>query len=462
MLLANTGKLGTETPPTDNGGGHGLWVRSKAGQFYQCHDIGNVILMYPAAWVSSILSKSPVAARIQSPPILARVATALTYSVLSAVGCFFMFRLFALYYSVRTAFLLSFGFVTTTIFWPYTKSAWDVLGASCFVCILLYFSARLLTSHSPLTSAINMGLAAAFACSFRFSLTPFLLVSVGIILYYSRRNISVGICAVCAVAFITGIFPTLVYNYVRMGSPLRPATMAEAYVTAGTADISGNIFSGLYGLIISPNKGLLIFAPIFVLLLFLPFVWKKTSLQTQQICTAFGIGAVLHILFLAKIRGWGSFGWGPRYLVSVLPILFFLASVPLKAFWKTNRPPLIALSSLSAALCLAPSLVNWHLALTEYPQALNPYALLPYQHMAVWKGVFLGLQGRPLPAPEALLSDPIRSGGARFPDLWTVRLMEHSHTGLVIGLLISTGLIVAAIWAFRQLIRQRTLEMIRS
>ena len=142
MLLANTGKLGTETPPTDNGGGHGLWVRSKAGQFYQCHDIGNVILMYPAAWVSSILSKSPVAARIQSPPILARVATALTYSVLSAVGCFFMFRLFALYYSVRTAFLLSFGFVTTTIFWPYTKSAWDVLGASCFVCILLYFSAR--------------------------------------------------------------------------------------------------------------------------------------------------------------------------------------------------------------------------------------------------------------------------------------------------------------------------------
>jgi hypothetical protein len=146
MLLANTGRIGTETPPTDAAGGHGLWVKNREGQFYQCHDIGNVILMYPAAWVSSIRSKSPVAARIQSPPILARVATALTYSVLSAVGCFFMFRLFALYYSVRAAFLLSFSFVTTTIFWPYTKSAWDVLGASCFVCILLYFSAKLLTS----------------------------------------------------------------------------------------------------------------------------------------------------------------------------------------------------------------------------------------------------------------------------------------------------------------------------
>ncbi len=296
-----------------------------------------------------------------------------------------------------------------------------------------------------------MGLAAAFACSFRFSLTPFLLLSVGMLLYYSRRNVSVWNWVVCATAFSIGISPTLVYNYIRMGSPLRPATTAEAYIVAGTADMSGNVFSGLYGLIISPNKGLLIFAPIFVLLLCLPVVWKKTPLQTQQMCVAFGIGAVLHILFLAKLRGWGSFGWGPRYLVSVLPILFFLVSVPLKALWKTHRAPLLALASLSAALCLAPSLVNWHLALTEYPQALNPYALLPYQHMAVWKGVFLGVQGRPLPAPEALLRDPIRSGGARFPDLWTVRLMEHSHLGLVVGLLLSLGLVVMAVWAFRQL-----------
>ena len=155
MLLANTGRLGTENPPLDNGGGHGLWVRSKKGQFYQCHDLGNVILMYPVAWFSSILSKAPVTTRIQSPPIFARVAIALTYSVLSAIGCFFMFRLFALYHSVRTAFLLSFAFVTTTIFWPYTKSAWDVLGASCFVCILLYFSARLLSGYDPLTLAVS-------------------------------------------------------------------------------------------------------------------------------------------------------------------------------------------------------------------------------------------------------------------------------------------------------------------
>lgn len=238
-----------------------------------------------------------------------------------------------------------------------------------------------------------MGLTTALACSFRFSLTPFLLLAVAMVLYYSRRNISIGICAVCAIAFGIGIFPTLVYNYVRMGSPLRPATTAEAYVTAGTADLSGNIFTGLYGLMLSPNKGLFIFAPIFVLLLCLPFAWKNSSLQTRQLCTAFGTSATLHILLLAKIRGWGSFGWGPRYLVSVLPILFFLVSVPLKTFWKTHRTPLVALASLSTALCLAPSLVNWHLALTEYPQALNPYALLPYQHMAVWKGVFWGFKG---------------------------------------------------------------------
>ena len=145
MLLANTGHLGTSLPPGVNGNSDtGLWVKSLGGLYYQCHDIGNICLMFPAAWLSSRLSHASPDQKILNPPILARLGVAWTYALFSALGTYFVFRLFALVYSVRIAFLLSLLFSTGTIFWAYTKSAWDVTGASIGVAMLCYFAYKLL------------------------------------------------------------------------------------------------------------------------------------------------------------------------------------------------------------------------------------------------------------------------------------------------------------------------------
>jgi hypothetical protein len=109
----------------------------------------------------------------------------------------------------------------------------------------------------------------------------------------------------------------------------------------------------------------------------------------------------------------------------------------------------------SLVLNAAPALVNWHLALTEYPRATNEYAYLPYQHAAVWKGIQLAAQGQPLPAPPDIANDPIRSGGARFPDLWTFRLMECSMLSLIAGLVISLALIGISLGYFREVVVSR-------
>jgi hypothetical protein len=144
MLLVNTGKLGTSTPPTGPEDILPMWVRNQHGDHYQAHDIGNVIFMTLAAAAGSALSGAPATEEIQEPPILSRVAVSMTFAFIGAVGCFFMFKLFSLFRPLKTAFLLSLAFATTTFFWAYAKSAWDVMGGCVGVCVLLYLAAKIL------------------------------------------------------------------------------------------------------------------------------------------------------------------------------------------------------------------------------------------------------------------------------------------------------------------------------
>jgi hypothetical protein len=320
--------------------------------------------------------------------------------------------------------------------------------------MLLYLSARLL-HEEPLqnTTVFLSGFALAFAGSFRYSLLPFLILGVLVFFYLARRRIEWRHVAIFLIAAFIGLVPTLIYNFLRMGSVLRPATTAPQFDEANA--LGGNVVQGLYGLILSPNKGIFIFAPILLLLLAVPFTWNRFPLSARRLILSFSIGAALYVLLIAKLNGWGAFGWGPRYLLPILPILFFAVGLTLVTLWGKYKYPLMLLILVSAVLNTAPALINWHLALNEYPQAINEYAHLPYQHAAVWNGIRLAVQGQPLPAPPEIANDPIRSGGARFPDLWTFRLMERSMLGLIAGLAISIALLGVSLGCFRELVASR-------
>ena len=64
---------------------------------------------------------------------------------------------------------------------------------------------------------------------------------------------------------------------------------------------------------------------------------------------------------------------GSRYLVPILPILFLWVAVSRVALWPRVRRPSIALLTVSPALNLAPVLVNWHRASTEYSPAKDSF-----------------------------------------------------------------------------------------
>jgi hypothetical protein len=372
---------------------------------------------------------------MRNPPVLSRVAVSLTLAVVASLGCHWLYRLFALSFDTRTAFLLALAFPTTTIFIAYARAAWDVLPAAALMCGVLYHSAALLRGMSPERNAAMAALTLGLACSFRFSLAPFIVPALAGIFASARRVTSVRASVVSIVVLAAVMIPSLVYNAIRTGSPLRPATATVQYLQTNNA-LTGSIPRGLGGLLISPNRGLFTFSPILLCALALPVLWRRLAKDQRTLLVCYGAGAFAYTLLIAKMANWGAFGWGPRYLVPILPIVFVAAATAIQYLWRSSRPLVVAIASLSAILSLPPAIVNWHLATTTFDGAADPDAGGPYQQLAGWRALAWGIAGTPLPVSTEAAGDPVRATTGVFPDLLLARLSAHSRNGMLVAVFV--------------------------
>ena len=117
---------------------------------------------------------------------------------------------------------------------------------------------------------------------------------------------------------------TLWYNGFRFGNPL-----AVGY-PVGLGFSVGVWWQGVVGLLVSPGRGLVWYVPWLVLaLVAIPRAWRRAPLATGTVLAV----CLLYLLLYGKWFLWhGGYGWGPRFLVWVLPLLAWLA-VPAAARW---------------------------------------------------------------------------------------------------------------------------------
>ncbi|MGH9373288.1 MAG: hypothetical protein ACRD15_17345 [Vicinamibacterales bacterium] len=457
VMLALTGRLGDDGGAGQSAGpSNDAWVRAPNGRLYQAHDIGNIALMLPSAWLGSRLSAASDAEDMRNPPALSKVGVSLSCACLAALGCFWLFRLFALYWDQKTAFLLALAFPATTIFIAYARAAWDVLGGSIFVCGVLYYSAALLRSMTPGRASLLLAGTLAGACSFRFALAPFLVPAAGVVLFSARRSVPARSIAASVLLLSLLMLPSLAYNLIRTGSPFRPATASEQYLQGANA-LTGNLAHGLYGLFLSPNRGLFLFSPVLLFAIAVPLLWRRLQPDQRKVLVCYGTSSFAYVLLIAKMENWGAFGWGPRYLVPILPVVFVAASIGLQQLYRPVKPLVVASLVFSAALTLPPAVINWHLATTTFDGAADPYGALPFQQVAGWRALAWGLQGTPLPVSQDVADDPLRATTGTFPDLLIARVAHHSRAGLCAVVIFGTaGVLVALLCARRALVQGAT------
>ena len=144
--------------------------------------------------------------------------------------------------------------------------------------------------------------------------TAFLLIPIAVwMLYYHRRNESLF------AHFAAGVAPflclVLLYNQFNYGHALMPGYERQAFASP--------FFSGMFGLLFSPSRGLFLFSPpVFLAFMGLTGFHKKFPLLFS-LCA--GI-VLVRIVMLAKWFSWqGGWCWGPRLLLPIMPLLLLPA-----------------------------------------------------------------------------------------------------------------------------------------
>jgi hypothetical protein len=115
-----------------------------------------------------------------------------------------------------------------------------------------------------------------------------------------------------------------------------------------TPILTNSLGDGLYGLLLSPNKGLVFYVPLVLLAPFGLVRLYRRSLPTTMIVV---LGTAIWTLLNAVFFDWGGgWVWGPRYLQPILPLVFLAVSSA--AHWRSTR-------GLMGTLCVAGLIINF-------------------------------------------------------------------------------------------------------
>jgi hypothetical protein len=205
-----------------------------------------------------------------------------------------------------------------TIIFPYSTMLFAHLPAALFLLL-----AVILMRDRPLAAGVAAGIAVScfYVCA--------VAAIIPIIQFRARRR--------DPIRFAAGMAPfaalMAVYQWLCFGSPFRTSMEASTRFTQkgllfGVISVPST--DALYGITLSPYRGLFFVSPI-LLLAFLGFAAMKRDPEFWSvvfITTAF-------VLTIASFNGWsGGYAFGPRYLLPVIPLMgIAMMAARLRIFW---------------------------------------------------------------------------------------------------------------------------------
>jgi hypothetical protein len=289
-------------------------VRRADGVLFSKYGLGQPLLAAPLHWFGRYVVGRWLAAPDRAfyvgqftAVLLPAIVTALTGGVLCAWAA-------RLYHSTRMGVALALLWGLGTLAWPYSRFFFSeplftacLLAAACAIYTRHPLVAGLAFGYAVLTRTIGAALLPAFVVYLALAPSP----------SPNGRGAarSAGVRVRQILWFLPGTLPAmllwLAYNWVRFRSLADHGYASEGF--------TGNLWDGLYGLLLSPGKSLFLYVP---LLLALPFaVWPFARRCKAE---ALFIGMVTVIMLLTSATWWiwwGGTDWGPRFLVPLLPFL---------------------------------------------------------------------------------------------------------------------------------------------
>ncbi len=214
-------------------------------------------------------------------------------------------------------------------------------------------------------------------------------------MYFVRPTASTAIMAISVYVLVT--YPRALPAYVITGAAWLAAFVAYSWSLFGTALPSSYRMTWWFsvsqarhrmlGLLLSPSRGLLIYVPVVMFVLYLVVrYWKELKHKRLAIVALAVIGANLTLVSMLLLW-WGGWSYGPRELSDTIPFYALLAMLGCRAFLDDSSIGLRRAAATIAAglLLLALSVVmNAPGALSGTANAWNAWAHLEEHPDRLW------------------------------------------------------------------------------
>lgn len=284
-------------------------------------------------------------------------------------------------YGDRTGATLGLLFGLCTIAWPYANQFFGEPLSAMSLMLCFYGLLSWQRTRNVLWSAVagvGAGLAVTTVTAHAVAVAVLIGYAVAAWWWGERRGGAPGFWAGSALAFALPLVLAgglvLWYNEMRFGDPFN-----TGYHFGSGEGFSAPLWQGLWGLVVSPYRGLFWFTPLFLAgVASLPAFARRHRLEA----IATGVMSLaLLLLYSMWWMWWGGFAWGPRFLVPLAPfwvlwlapwvrdtlsVLNGVSETSLESRWwaRLRALPahsiiLIGLSLVSGLVQLSSVLVNW-------------------------------------------------------------------------------------------------------
>jgi hypothetical protein len=224
-----------------------------------------------------------------------------------------------------------------TMLLAYTSTGFSEMGTALGVAIALVGVE--LTGRRPLAGSVVAGAGVAVAVLWRPDSAVLVAIPVAVaVLVRTRRGFPVFLLTTLPVAALT-----VAYNAAR-GAQYAGVPLSQSFTHP--------LLAGLYGLLLSPGRGLLFYVPLVVLAVVgIPWASRRSPVITGLCLVLIAV----RVLFYAKWYVWqAGWAWGPRFLVPAMPCfapLLFESIRRASITW--NRLPLVAAGAAILALSVS-------------------------------------------------------------------------------------------------------------
>ncbi|HUF48518.1 MAG TPA: hypothetical protein VMM93_11935 [Vicinamibacterales bacterium] len=359
--------------------------RGPDGRFYAPVGIGHPVFGIP--FYLGARAAMAAGLRAGKPESLTKAAVVFG-STVAAAGCVFFSVLLGWFLSgdrraaVTAGLLVAFA----TPLWVYSKFGFNApLAALALTASAAGICAGARANHLGLLVAggVALGCGVLTRHEMVFGFAPAALY-LAIVAGDRRRRLRWLLAAGAPVAVAAGLW--MWYNAARFGHPLDTGLLRDPNVRLDTP-----IVIGLHGLLLSPGRSLLVYAPVTIAGVAALWALRRAMGPLAIYC---GSTALLFLLLIAKMHQWdGGESYGPRYLVPILPFVTLPVALWLRPTAPRRARRIVGVLAVAGLLVQVPGvLVDFNKAQLAFARSRADYSIALTRY--TWDGAPLSLNTR--------------------------------------------------------------------